>query len=114
MRPTAVAAPVEAPPAPPERPGFFAVAWATFLGYFRAALLLLFVGLLLFVAGVGVLDVGGTAGRGLFYRHDLWSWGAETCAAILIAGVTALLVGSSLRSRTGGRPRSARRSRRCC
>lgn len=32
MSPVATA-PVEAPPAPPGRPGFFAVAWATFLGY---------------------------------------------------------------------------------
>jgi hypothetical protein len=101
MSPTAVVPPVEAPPAPPERPGFFAVAWAAFVGYFLAALVLLFVGLLLLAAGVGILDVGGTAGRGLFYRYDAWSWGAEACAAILIAGLTALLVGSSLRRRTG-------------
>jgi hypothetical protein len=100
MSPTAVTPSVEAPPAPPERPGFFAVAWATFLGYFMSAILLVVLGVLLMVAGVGVVDVGGTAGRGLFYRYDLWSWAAEACAAILIAGLTALLVGSYLSSRT--------------
>jgi hypothetical protein len=100
MSPTAVAPPVEAPPAPPARPGFFAVAWATFLGYFLAAVLVLVLGLVLMVAGVGIVDVGGTAGRGLFYRYDVWSWAAEACAAILITGLTALLVGSFLSSRT--------------
>jgi hypothetical protein len=100
MSPAAVA-PVEAPPAPPERPGFFAVAWSAFLGYFSAAVLLLVLGLVLMLAGVGIIDVGGTAGRGLFYRYDVWSWAAEACAAILITGFTALLVGSALSSRTG-------------
>ena len=94
-------APVEAPPGPPPRPGFFAVAWATFLGYFFSALLLLVVGILLWAAGVAVLDAGGAAGRGLFYRYDTWSWAAEACAAILMTGFTALLVGSSLNARTG-------------
>jgi hypothetical protein len=101
MSPTAVVPPVEAPLAPPERPGFLAVAWATFLGYFFAAVVLLFAGLVLFVAGVGVVDVGGTAGRGLFYRYDVWSWGAEAFAALLVLSVTAAIVGSFLRSRTG-------------
>jgi hypothetical protein len=101
MSPTAVTPSVEAPPAPPERPGFFAVAWATFLGYFSAAVLLVVLGLLLMVAGVGIIDIGGTAGRGLFYRYDVWSWAAEACAAILITGLTALVVGSFLSSRTG-------------
>jgi hypothetical protein len=100
MSPTAVTPSVEAPPAPPERPGFFAVAWATFLGYLMAAILLLAVGLALILAGVGIVDVGGTAGRGLFYRYDLWSWAAETCVAILITGITALLVGSYLSAHT--------------
>jgi hypothetical protein len=100
MSPTAVVPPVEAPPAPPERPAFFAVAWSTLLGYFTAAVLLLVLGLLLMLAGVGIVDVGGTAGRGLFYRYDLWSWAAEACAAILITGLTALLVGNFLSSRT--------------
>ena len=94
-------APVEAPPGPPPRPGFFAVAWATFLGYFVSALLLLLLGLAVSLVGVGVIDVGGTAGRGLFYRYDAWSWAAEACAAILVTGLTALLVGSFLSSRTG-------------
>jgi hypothetical protein len=94
-------APVEAPPGPRPRPGFLAVAWATFLGYFFSALLLLVVGILLWAAGLAVVDVGGTAGRGLFYRYDAWSWAAEACAAILMTGFTALLVGSSLNARTG-------------
>jgi hypothetical protein len=101
MSPTAVTPPVEAPPAPPERPGFFAVAWATFLGYFVAAIVLVLVGLVLMLAGVGIFDIGGSAGRGLFYRYDVWSWAAEACAAILIAGLTALVVGGYLRSNTG-------------
>jgi hypothetical protein len=101
MSPTAVTPSVEAPPAPPERPGFFAVAWATFLGYFVVAIVLVAVGLVLMFAGVGIIDTGGSAGRGLFYRYDLWSWAAEACVAILIVGLTALLVGSYLRWRTG-------------
>jgi hypothetical protein len=100
MSPTAVPPLVEAPPAPPERPGFFAVAWATFLGYFVAAILLLAAGLVLMLAGVGIMDVGGTAGRGLFYRYDIWSWAAEACAAILITGLTALVVNTYLTWRT--------------
>ena len=100
MSPTAVTPSVEAPPAPPERPGFFAVAWATFLGYLVAAIVLLAVGLVLLLAGVGILDAGGTAGRGLFYRYDLWSWAAEACVAILVTGLTALAVKSYLTSRT--------------
>jgi hypothetical protein len=104
MSPTAVTPSVEAPPAPPappERPGFFAVAWATFLGYFVAAVLLFVVGIVLLLVGIGIVDVGGTAGRGLFYRYDVWSWAAEACAAILITGLTALMVDSYLSSRTG-------------
>jgi hypothetical protein len=100
MSPTAAPPLVEAPPVPPERPGFFAVAWATFLGYFVAAIVLLFVGLVLLLAGVGITDVGDTAGRGLFYRYDVWSWAAEACAAIIITGLTALLVNAYLRWHT--------------
>ena len=58
-------------------------------------------GVVLMFAGVGIMDVGGSAGRGLFYRYDMWSWAAETCAAILITGLTALLVGSYVSARTG-------------
>lgn len=94
-------APVEAPPGPPPRPGYLAVAWATFLGYLVSAVLLFIVGVLLVYAGAGVSDVGGSAGRGLFYRYDTWSWAAEASAAILMTGLTALLVGSYLNSRTG-------------
>ncbi|HKP21464.1 MAG TPA: hypothetical protein VJT68_08095 [Thermoleophilaceae bacterium] len=100
MSPSAVVPSVEAPPAPPERPGFFAVAVATFLGYFVAAIVLVVVGIVLLVAGVGLTDVGDTAGRGLFYRYDVWSWTAEACAAILITGLTALLVNAYLSART--------------
>ena len=56
-------------------------------------------GVLLMLAGVGIVDIGGSAGRELFYRYDLWSWAAEACAAILITGLTALLVGSYLSNR---------------
>ena len=101
MSPATVTPSVEAPPAPPERPGFFAVALAAFLGYLIAAIVLLVVGFVLMLAGVGIMDIGGSAGRGLFYRYDMWSWAAETCAAILITGLTALLVGSYLSARTG-------------
>jgi hypothetical protein len=100
MSPATLTPSVEAPAVPPERPGFFAVAWATFLGYLVAAIVLLAVGLVLMLAGVGIIDVGGTAGRGLFYRYDLWSWAAEACVAILITGLTSLLVGSYLTSHT--------------
>jgi hypothetical protein len=102
MAPTAVVPPVEAPPAPPERPGFFAVAWATFLGYLMTALLGLVVVLGSVVAGVGLWSgPSSSPGRGLFYRYDVWSWGAETCAALIILAVTAGMVGLYLRERTG-------------
>ncbi len=101
MAPTAVPPLVEAPPAPPERPGYLAVAWATFLGYLVAALLGLLVLLASLAAGVAVGNPPSTPGRGLFYRYDLWSWSAEACAAIIILAVTAGMVGAQLRQRTG-------------
>jgi hypothetical protein len=101
MSPTAVVPPVEAPPAPPERPGFLAVVWATFLGYFVTAVLGLAVGVAGLIAGVTLWEGPHKPGRGLFYRYDVWSWGAEACAALLVLSVTAAIVGSFLRSRTG-------------
>jgi len=101
MSPTAVTPPVEAPPAPPERPGFFAVAWATFLGYFVTAVLGFAVGLVGVLGGLAIWKGPQSPGRGLFYRYDVWSWGAEACAAVIILAVTAAIVGSFLRERTG-------------
>jgi hypothetical protein len=101
MAPTAVPPLVEAPPAPPERPGFFAVAWAAFLGYLVAAILGLVVLLASLAAGVALGNPPSSPGRGLFYRYDLWSWSAEACAAIIILAVTAGMVGWYLRDRTG-------------
>lgn len=101
MSPTAVVPPVEAPPAPPERPGFVAVAWATFLGYFFTAVLGLFVGVAGVLAGVALWQGPQSSVRGLFYRYDAWSWGAEACAALLVLSVMAAIVGSCLRDRTG-------------
>jgi hypothetical protein len=94
-------APVEAPPARPERPGFLAVAWATFLGYLVTALLGLVVVIGSVLAGVPVWDGPSTPGRGLFYRYDVWSWCAEACVAIIVLAVTAGMVGACLRERTG-------------
>lgn len=99
MSPTA-AAPVEAPPAPPERPGFVAVAVATLFGYLLTIVLGLILVLALSVAGVALVHEPGS-GRGLFYRYDAWSWAAEACAAVLIVSVTSLAVGFFLRTRTG-------------
>jgi hypothetical protein len=99
MSPAAVA-PVEAPPAPPERPGYVAVAVAAFLGYLIAGVLALVVVLVVNSAGIGLIHQPGS-GRGLFYRYDAWSWAAEACAAVLIVTVTSLLVGAYLRARTG-------------
>jgi hypothetical protein len=100
MSPAAVA-PVEAPPAPPERPGFVSVAWATFLGYLTTALLGLVVVVGSVLAGVPLWDGPSTPGRGLFYRYDIWSWGAEACVAMIVLAVTAGMVGAQLRERTG-------------
>ena len=94
-------APVEAPPAPPERPGYFAVAWATFLGYFFTVVLALPLMFAAFLAGLDFQDVTDSVGRGAFYRYDLWSWGAEACVGLLAVGLTALMVGHQLRTRTG-------------
>ena len=94
-------APVEAPPSPPERPGYFAVAGATFLGYFFTVILALPVVLAATYAGVDLVDVTNSVGRGAFYRYDAWSWAAETCVALLAVGLTALMVGHQLRTRTG-------------
>jgi hypothetical protein len=101
MAPTAVVPPVEAPPAPPERPGFFAVAWATFLGYLVAAILGFVVLVAGLAAGFALGNPPSSPGRGIFYRYDLWSWSAEACAAIIILAVTAGTVGWYLRERTG-------------
>jgi len=47
----------------------------------------------------------------MFYRYDVWSWGAEAFVAIVVLAVTAGMVGAYLRERTGGpaRRRDARR-----
>jgi hypothetical protein len=94
-------APVEAPASPPERPGFFAVAWATFLGYFFTLVVALPVVLAASYVGVSFNDLGDSVGRGVFYRYDLWSWAAEACVGLLAVGLTALIVGHQLRTRTG-------------
>ena len=62
-------APVEAPPSPPERPGYFAVAWATFLGYLFTVILAL------------PLVLAAHVRRGRFVRHhQIRSAGApSTC-----------------------------------
>jgi hypothetical protein len=95
-------APVEAPPSPPERPGYFAVAGATFLGYFFTVLLAfpLVYAATIFI-GLDLLDITNSVGRGAFYRYDLWSWAAEACVGLLAVGLTALMVGHQLRTRTG-------------
>jgi hypothetical protein len=96
------AAPVGAPPAPPPpRPGFFAVAWATFVGYFLTVLLAIPLVFLFLQAGLDLGDRSDSIGRGAFYRYDVWSWAAEACLGLLAVSVTALMVGNSLRHRTG-------------
>ena len=94
-------APVEAPPSPPERPGYFAVAWATFLGYLFTVILAFPLVLAATFVGVDFLDMTDSVGRGVFYRYDLWSWAAEASVALLAVGLTALMVGHQLRTRTG-------------
>lgn len=96
-----LAAPVEAPPAPPERPGYFAVAWATFLGYLFTVILALPLVLAAAYVGVDFIDITNSVGRGVFYRYDLWSWAAEACVGLVAVGLTALMVGHQLRTRTG-------------
>ena len=94
-------APVEAPPSPPERPGYFAVAWATFLGYLFTVILALPLVLAATFAGVDLFDITNSVGRGAFYLYDPWSWAAEACVGLLAVGLTALMVGHQLRTRTG-------------
>jgi hypothetical protein len=97
-----VTAPEQAPPAPPPpRPGFFAVAWATFLGYLGTVLLAFPLVIALSFAGLDLGDRSGSVTRGVFYRYDGWSWAAEACLGVLAVAVTAAIVGSVLRSRTG-------------
>jgi hypothetical protein len=95
-----LSAPVEAPPAPPERPGHLAVASQTLQGYLLTAILGLIVVVIAHVAGVSLYEPG-RPGRGVFLRYDVWSWAAEACVALLAVSVTALVVGSFLRSRLG-------------
>jgi hypothetical protein len=95
-------APEQAPPAPPPpRPGFFAVALATFLGYLWTVLVGLPLAFAASFAGLGLVDTSGSVGRGVFYRYDAWSWAAEACLGLLAVAVTAAILGSVLRSRTG-------------
>ena len=94
-------APVEAPPSPPERPGYFAVAGATFLGYLFTIILALPLVLAATYVGVDLLDITNSIGRGAFYTYDAWSWAAEACVGLLAVGLTALMVGNQLRTRTG-------------
>jgi hypothetical protein len=95
-------APEQAPPAPPPpRPGFFAVALATFLGYLWTVLLAFPFVIVLALAGVPLIDMSDSVDRGLFYRYDGWSWAAEACLGVLAVTVTAAIVGSVLRARTG-------------
>jgi hypothetical protein len=94
-------APVEAPPGPPERPGYFAVASATFLGYLFTVLIALPFVLGAVLAGLSMVDTSDSVARGLFYRYDVWSWAAEACIGLLAVGATTLLVGNQLHARTG-------------
>jgi hypothetical protein len=100
MSPVATA-PVEAPPAPPPRPGYLSVVWATFLGYLWTLILGVPLVVAASLAGLDVVDRSGSVGRGLFYRYDAWSWAAEACVGLIAVGATALMVGQQLRIRTG-------------
>jgi hypothetical protein len=100
MSPIATA-PAWAPPAPPPRPGFLAVAWATLLGYFYTLLLALPLVFAASYAGLDPMDRWDSVGRGVFYRYDGWSWAAEACLGLLAVGITAAIVGNRLRSYTG-------------
>jgi hypothetical protein len=100
MSPVATA-PVEAPPAPPPRPRYLSVVWATFLGYLWTVILGLPLVLAALFAGLDVIDTSGSVGRGVFYRYDAWSWAAEASVGLIAVGATALMVGQQLRARTG-------------
>jgi hypothetical protein len=86
--------------APPERPGYLTVTWATFLGYFYTLLLAFPLVLAGSFAGLDLMDRWDSVGRGVFYRYDGWSWAAEACLGLLAVGITAAIVGRVLRSRT--------------
>ena len=85
---------------PPPKPGWFAVAWATFLGYVLAAVIGLVAILSLEAAGIP-LGSAGQQGRGLFLRYDVWSWLAEACVGLIAVGITALAVGFVIRELHG-------------
>jgi hypothetical protein len=86
--------------APPVRPGFWKVGWATLVGYFLTCVLGLPIAFGLLYVGIDVFG-NDTTGRGVFHAHDVWGWLAEGCLGLLATWATAVLVGSSLRDRTG-------------
>jgi hypothetical protein len=95
-------APEQAPPAPPPpRPGFFAVGLATLLGYFWTVVVGVPLALAASYTGLTLVDTSDSVARGVFYRYDAWSWAAEACLGLLAVAVTAAIVGSVLRVRTG-------------
>jgi hypothetical protein len=85
-----------APPVPPPKPGWFAVAWATFLGYLVAGVIGL-IGLVSFAAAGITLGETELQGRGLFVRYDAWSWLAEASVGLIAVGLTTLTVGFFIR-----------------
>jgi hypothetical protein len=97
----AVAEQTAAPLAPPKRPGWLRVVWATFLGYVLAGFTLFGLLTLAWAVGVGVWGGDDTVARGIFHRYDAWSWAAEACAGLLATGVTASMVDWRLRAQTG-------------
>ena len=95
-------APPEAPPRPPpERPGYLAIVWAAFLGYVCTLMVGFPLAVLTHQAGLNMAGVINSEDRGVFARYDVGSWAAEACVGLLAVGLTSLLVGHLIRTRTG-------------
>jgi hypothetical protein len=86
--------------APPVKPSVWKVGWATLVGYFLTVVLGLPIAFALLYIGVDVYG-NDTTGRGVFHAHDVWGWLAEGSLGLLATWATAVLVGTSLRDRTG-------------
>ena len=89
-----------------EKPGFLRVAWAVFVGYVVAAVLVIAIGIpLLFLGVVGNSGMAGADPSGFlgwpYWRTGWWSGLANATVNLGIVGVAVLCVWNSVAHRTG-------------